>query len=80
MKDVATSADSRTIIQAIVSLAGGLGYECVAEGVESEIQADILSVIGCEILQGYWISKPIPLAEFETWRDAHEPEHLGAAL
>jgi diguanylate cyclase (GGDEF)-like protein len=80
VKDVATSADSRTIIQAIVSLAAGLGYECVAEGVETEIQADILSVIGCETLQGYWISKPIPLAEFETWRDAHEPEHLGAAL
>jgi diguanylate cyclase (GGDEF)-like protein len=70
VKDVATSADARTIIQAIVSLANGLGYECVAEGVETEVEADILGVIGCEILQGYWISKPIALAEFEHWAEA----------
>jgi EAL domain-containing protein (putative c-di-GMP-specific phosphodiesterase class I) len=67
VRDVATSADARTIIQAIVSLANGLGYECVAEGVESEIQADILGVIGCETLQGYWIAKPLPQREFERW-------------
>jgi len=67
VKDVAISADARTIIQAIVSLANGLGYECVAEGVESEIQADILGVIGCETLQGYWISKPVSGADFEAW-------------
>lgn len=72
VKDVATSADARTIIQAIVSLAGGLGYECVAEGVESEIQADILGVIGCEILQGYWISMPVPGDEFDRWYESYE--------
>jgi diguanylate cyclase (GGDEF)-like protein len=67
VRDVATSADARTIIQAIVSLANGLGYECVAEGVESEIQADILGVIGCETLQGYWIAKPLAERDFERW-------------
>ena len=66
VKDVAISADARTIIQAIVSLANGLGYECVAEGVESEIQADILGVIGCETLQGYWISKPVAGERFRN--------------
>jgi diguanylate cyclase (GGDEF)-like protein len=71
VKDVAVSADARTIIQAIVGLAGGLGYECVAEGVETEIQADILGVIGCEILQGYWISRPVNSGEFEIWAAAH---------
>ncbi len=69
VNDVAISADSRTIIQAIVGLAKGLGYDCVAEGIETEVQADILGVMGCEILQGYWISKPIDGTAFLNWAD-----------
>ena len=79
VNDVATSADARTIIQAIVSLANGLGYECVAEGVESEIQADILGVIGCETLQGYWISRPVPFDAFERWVEERASERAAAA-
>jgi diguanylate cyclase len=67
IQDVAFSADARTIVNAIVSLSHGLGYDCVAEGVETPLQADILGVIGCELLQGYSIAKPIPEAEFTAW-------------
>lgn len=67
VQDVAFSADARTIVNAIVSLSHGLGYDCVAEGVETPLQADILSVIGCELLQGYSISRPIDEAAFLAW-------------
>ena len=67
IQDVAFSADARTIVNAIVSLSHGLGYDCVAEGVETPLQADILSVIGCELLQGYSISQPIDEAAFLGW-------------
>ena len=67
VQDVASSADARTIVNAIVALSHGLGYDCVAEGVETPLQADILGVIGCELLQGYSISKPIDEAAFMAW-------------
>jgi diguanylate cyclase (GGDEF)-like protein len=67
IQDVAVSADARTIVNAIVSLSHGLGYDCVAEGVETPLQADILGVIGCELLQGYSIAKPLDEATFLAW-------------
>jgi diguanylate cyclase len=69
IQDVAFSADARTIVNAIVSLAHGLGYDCVAEGVETPLQADILGVIGCELLQGYSIAHPMEEAGFLAWAD-----------
>ncbi len=70
IQDVAYSADARTIVNAIVSLSHGLGYDCVAEGVETTLQADILSVIGCELLQGYSIAEPTDEASFRAWAAA----------
>ncbi|MFC3714406.1 putative bifunctional diguanylate cyclase/phosphodiesterase [Sphingoaurantiacus capsulatus] len=70
IQDVAYSAEARTIVNAIVSLSHGLGYDCVAEGVETSLQADILSVIGCELLQGYSIAEPADEASFLSWAAA----------
>lgn len=67
IQDVAFSADARTIISAIVSLAHGLGYECVAEGVETPLQADILAVMGCDLLQGFAYSEPVDRRSFAGW-------------
>ncbi len=47
------SAEARTIAQAVIGLVHGLGCEAVAEGIESEAQAAVLRVIGCDMLQGY---------------------------
>jgi len=67
VQDIARSADARTIVNAIVSLAHGLGYDCVAEGVETPLQADILGVVGCELLQGYAFARPMDEADFVDW-------------
>ncbi len=41
-----------------------MGYSITAEGIESEEMADALSAIGCDYLQGFYFSKPLPLDEF----------------
>ena len=53
------------VLQHIIGLAKELGFVCLAEGAESRHQIDRLRDLGCEIIQGYYFSKPIPLTEYE---------------
>ena len=53
------------VLQHIIGLAKELGFVCLAEGAESRPQIDRLRELGCEIIQGYYFSKPIPLTEYE---------------
>lgn len=54
---------SRRLVRAMIDLAHSLGLEAVAEGVESAEHLDYLQAYGCDQVQGYWISKALPLAE-----------------
>jgi EAL domain-containing protein (putative c-di-GMP-specific phosphodiesterase class I) len=56
--DLATRRDVRTIIGAIVNLARELGIEAVAEGVETHEQLVRLQLLGCEYVQGFYLSRP----------------------
>lgn len=49
------------IVKTIISLSKNLGLKTIAEGVETKEQAEVLKSIGCDFLQGYFFSKPIPL-------------------
>ncbi|MBS0424979.1 MAG: bifunctional diguanylate cyclase/phosphodiesterase [Proteobacteria bacterium] len=51
---------SRTLIKAVIALGSALGIKTLAEGVETEEQFDYLARNGCEEIQGYLISKPVP--------------------
>ena len=53
------------VIQHIIALAKELKFMCLAEGAESKPQVDRLRELGCEIIQGYYDSKPIPIKEYE---------------
>ena len=57
---VDTDAETAEIVRVIVMLARGLRLDVVAEGVETQAQADWLKNIGCELAQGYLFSKPVP--------------------
>ncbi len=59
--------DAWIITKSIVDLGHNLGLIVVAEGVESEQIIEKLKEINCDILQGYYISKPIPAIEFNQW-------------
>lgn len=51
------------IVRTIITLAHTLGMRVVAEGVETELQRDLLLGLGCESLQGYLLARPMPAAE-----------------
>lgn len=53
------------VLRHIITLAKELGFTCLAEGAESKNQVDRLRELGCEIIQGYYYSKPIPITEYE---------------
>jgi len=54
-------ANAATVVQTIISLAHSLGLDVVAEGVETAEQANLLRLFGCDQMQGYLFSKPLPL-------------------
>lgn len=60
--DIETDANAADICEVSMLLAHKLGLEVVAEGVETQAQSDFLRGIGCEKIQGYLISKPLPAA------------------
>jgi predicted signal transduction protein with EAL and GGDEF domain len=60
-------AASASIVSAIISLARSLEIEVVAEGVETEEQADFLRELGCRIAQGYWFARPMPAIDVARW-------------
>ena len=53
------------VLRLIITLAKELGFVCLAEGAESKNQVDRLRELGCEIIQGYYYSKPIPIEEYD---------------
>jgi EAL domain-containing protein (putative c-di-GMP-specific phosphodiesterase class I) len=61
--DMLEDAGSSILLGTIVGMAHALGYRVVAEGVELEEQVRVLSDIGCDILQGYYFSRPVPAEE-----------------
>lgn len=59
-------SDSKGILQFIINLARWMNLGVVAEGVETKEQLNFLSENGCDYVQGYYFSKPLPQDEFET--------------
>jgi diguanylate cyclase (GGDEF)-like protein/PAS domain S-box-containing protein len=58
----------RAIYRALISMAHTLNLVVVAEGVETQQQVDFLCGIGCDLIQGYHFSVPLPAADFEALR------------
>ncbi len=63
------SKRSRYIIKSIVALSHGLGISTVCEGVETFEQVKFLQSVGCDVAQGYYYAKPMPMEEFEKMVD-----------
>jgi diguanylate cyclase (GGDEF)-like protein len=76
VRDVPRDKDDCTIVRAIVTMTHALGLHVVAEGVETEEQLQFLRNEGCDISQGYLISRPVPLDELRQW--LHDRSHSNA--
>ena len=53
------------VIKHIIALAKELDFVCLAEGAEKKCQVDKLRQLGCEVIQGYYYSRPVPVDEYE---------------
>lgn len=65
VRDITTDPDDAAIVAGIIALAQSLRLQVVAEGVETEEQEAFLRQKGCDMIQGYYLSQPLPLAQFE---------------
>ena len=66
---------SKKIVKSIISMAKQIGVQTLAEGVETQEQFDFLRYIGCEKVQGYFFSRPLPSEQLEKTGLA-EPENM----
>ncbi len=62
---------SATIVHSTIDLAHNLGLKVVAEGVESGATWNVLKELGCDLGQGYFFSRPVPVDGLLEWIDAH---------
>ena len=65
--DVCISDSAEVIVNTAIQMAHSLGYRVVGEGVEDADTARRLQAEGCDLLQGYWLCKPKPIAELQDW-------------
>ena len=67
VQDLANSAAAQALTNTVLRIGDGLRLVVVAEGVETQLQADFLIARGCPVLQGYLFARPLPAAELEPW-------------
>ncbi len=65
------TASQKIIISSVVEMASKLNIHVVCEGVETAEQVQFLTVIGCDMIQGYYYAKPMPEDDFVTYIDTH---------
>jgi len=65
--DIVTDSNDLAISESIIALANAMSMDVVAEGVETKDQLDILTKIGCKVVQGYYFSKPLSAQEVEKF-------------
>lgn len=66
VRNIITDSKSGAIVDATIALAHGLGLLVIAEGVESADQLNYLRAAGCDEIQGFFISRPVPQGDFAT--------------
>jgi len=64
---MAHDENDHAIVRSTIGLAHDLGLSVVAEGVEDEAAWDLLTALGCDIAQGYYVSRPLPASELTRW-------------
>ncbi|MBE9142823.1 EAL domain-containing protein [Planktothrix mougeotii LEGE 06226] len=64
IKDITRNNKNSAIVSAIIRLARQLNFKVIAEGVETQLERDFLAQQGCDFIQGYFISRPLPFEKF----------------
>jgi EAL domain-containing protein (putative c-di-GMP-specific phosphodiesterase class I) len=66
VRDMEADESARNIVRAIIALANSLGKTVVAEGIETQVERDLLVAMGCDEGQGYFFSRPLDVAAMES--------------
>lgn len=63
-----------------IDMCHSLGYTVVAEGVENETTLALLEGMGCDLVQGYFLTRPLPFAEMVDWLKGYNPQALRSRI
>ena len=74
VQEIEESSEARELVSSILSIARSLNKKVVAEGVETHAQLNILRKLGCDIIQGYLLSRPLPESELKVFMADHQAE------
>ncbi len=69
IKEMVDNKDDQAVVHSTIELAHNLGLSVVAEGVETQSALDLLTRLGCDTIQGFLISKPLPVKKFNALMD-----------
>ena len=75
VKNMEHDANDAKIVRSTVDLGHNMGLRVVAEGIETRQVWNLLSEMGCDSGQGYYMSRPIPADEFSSWSRRWTTEH-----
>jgi len=79
VKELEARRDDEVIVSSTINLGHALNLKVVAEGVEEAASWTLLGRLGCDLVQGYFVSKPLPAQEFIDWTKARIASHGRAA-
>ena len=70
IKEMVDNKDDQVLVHSTIELAHNLGLNVVAEGVENEAALELLTKLGCDTIQGFLISQPLPVEKFNAFIEA----------
>ncbi len=73
VRSLDSDPDAQAVVTAIISLAKALRLETTAEGVELPEQMVMLRALGCDVVQGFWMARPMPATEIPAFLARMEP-------
>jgi len=76
VRDIPTDPNDRALAAMIIAMAHASGMRVTAEGVETDEQLDFLRREGCDEIQGFLVSKPVPAARISDWCERPESLHV----
>jgi EAL domain-containing protein (putative c-di-GMP-specific phosphodiesterase class I) len=78
IRAMTTHHASMVLVKSISTLAHNLNMRVIAEGIETQHEAEIMRNLGCELCQGYWFAKPMPLEQALDFMQSWQPPRMEA--